>query len=251
MDKSVLSLKQVTKRIQKQQIIHSVNFNLSHGQALALCGGNGAGKSTILRMIAGILQPSSGSIEVNGVSWKQDRKGYAEQIGYMPDDYRFGQGLSAEETLAFWGSLRKVSKDRLQEILYMVGLYEVRMKSVSSFSKGMRQRLLFAQALLTKPPLLIMDEPTNGLDPYWLESFIALVASAKLAGHTIIFSTHQLEIAEAVADHVIFLKEGRVMEEGTISDFRQSYESHGLQSAFHRLFGFPSYSQPNGGEFDE
>ncbi|OXM83042.1 ABC transporter ATP-binding protein [Paenibacillus rigui] len=248
MDKHVLTLNKVAKRIQKQQIIHSVDFSLNQGQALALCGGNGAGKSTILRMIAGILQPSSGSIEVNGVSWKHDRQGYAEQIGYMPDDYRFGQGLSAEETLTFWASLRKVSKDRVQDILNMVGLYEVRNKSVSSFSKGMRQRLLFAQALLTKPPLLIMDEPTNGLDPYWLESFITLVRAAKMEGHTIIFSTHQLEIAEAVADHVIFLKEGRVMEEGTVNDFRQSYGSHGLQSAFHRLFGLPGSIQSNGGE---
>lgn len=248
MDKRVLHLNQVSKRIQKQQIIHSVDFSLSQGQALALCGGNGAGKSTLLRMIAGILQPTSGSIEVNGTSWKQNRQGYAEQLGFMPDDYMFGQGLSAEETLTFWASLRKVSKNRVQDILCTVGLHEVRSKAVSSFSKGMRQRLLFAQALLTKPPLLIMDEPTNGLDPYWLESFISLVHSAKQDGHAVIFSTHQLEIAEAVADHVIFLKEGRIMEEGPVRAFHQTYGSHGLQGAFHRLFGLPSYNQPNGGE---
>ncbi|MBE1445771.1 ABC transporter ATP-binding protein [Paenibacillus sp. OAS669] len=251
MDKPVLRLNQVAKRIQKQQIIHSVDFTLSQGQALALCGGNGAGKSTILRMIAGILQPTSGSIEVNGVSWKQNRQGYAEQIGFMPDDYMFGQGLSAEETLSFWASLRKVPKNRVQEILSTVGLHEVRAKSVASFSKGMRQRLLFAQALLTKPSLLILDEPTNGLDPYWLESFISLVRAAKRDGHTVIFSTHQLEIAEVVADHAIFLKEGRIMEEGTVSAFHQTYGSHGLQGAFHRLFGLPSYIQPNGGEIVE
>ncbi|WP_442600593.1 ABC transporter ATP-binding protein [Paenibacillus sp. KN14-4R] len=239
MDKPIpiLQLKEVTKRIEKQQIIHSVDLKICQGQVLALCGGNGAGKSTILRMIAGILQPTSGFIEVNGVSWKQNRRSYAEQIGYMPDDYLFGQGLSAEETLTFWASLRKVSKDRVRETLRIVGLYEVKSKSVSSFSKGMRQRLLFAQALLTKPPLLIMDEPTNGLDPYWLESFISLVRSAKQEGHAVIFSTHQLQIAEAVADQVVFLKEGRIMEEGDVNTFYQKYGSQGLQGAFNRLFG--------------
>ncbi|WP_282936299.1 ABC transporter ATP-binding protein [Paenibacillus sp. RC67] len=248
MDKPVLLLEKVTKRIDKQQIIHSVDFNLCQGQALALCGGNGAGKSTILRMIAGILQPSSGTIEVNGFSWKQNRQGYAEQIGYMPDDYLFGQGLSAEETLMFWASLRKVSKDRVREILRIVGLYKVKSKSVSSFSKGMRQRLLFAQALLTKPPVLIMDEPTNGLDPYWLESFISLVRSAKQEGHAVIFSTHQLQIAEAVADQVVFLKEGRIMEEGPVNTFYQKYGSSGLQGAFNRLFGLPTNGQSSGGD---
>ncbi|MCR8645476.1 ABC transporter ATP-binding protein [Paenibacillus sp. N1-5-1-14] len=230
---------QITKQIKKQPIIHHVDMKLYQGQVLALCGGNGAGKSTILRMIAGISQPTSGIIEVNGVSWKQSRQRYAEQIGYMPDDYLFGQGLSAEETLMFWAALRKVTKERVHEILQIVGLDEVKSKSVSSFSKGMRQRLLFAQALLNKPALLIMDEPTNGLDPYWLESFISLVRAVKAEGYAVIFSTHQLQIAEAVADQVVFLKEGQIMEEGSVESFYQKYGDHGLQGAFNRLFGLP------------
>lgn len=237
MAEPILQLKAVTKRIAQRQIIHPAELTLYEGQVLALCGGNGAGKSTILRMIAGIAQPTSGSITIKGVSRKQNRTRYAEQIGYMPDDYLFGQGLSAEETLTFWASLRKVPKDTVRETLRLVGLEEVKSKSVSTFSKGMRQRLLFAQALLTKPPLLIMDEPTNGLDPYWLESFVSLVRSAREEGHAVIFSTHQLAVAEAVADQVVFLKEGRIMERGTVDDFRQSYGEYGLQGAFNRLFG--------------
>ncbi|MCS7460571.1 ABC transporter ATP-binding protein [Paenibacillus doosanensis] len=237
MDKPVLRVREVTKQIGRKQIIYPLDLTVYQGQVLALCGGNGAGKSTLLRMIAGILQSTGGSIEVSGVSWKHNRRAYAEQIGYMPDDYLFGQGLSAEETLTFWGTLRKVSKDRVRETLRIVGLEDVKGSAVSSFSKGMRQRLLFAQALLTKPPLIIMDEPTNGLDPYWLESFIALVSSARQEGHAVIFSTHQLTIAEVVADHVVFMKEGRIMEEGTVDSFNHKYGSHGLQGAFQRLFG--------------
>lgn len=243
MAEPILRLLHVEKTIQKHTIIRDININVEQGQVIALCGGNGAGKSTILRMIVGILQPTQGEIVVNGLKWRTNRTKYAEQVGYMPDDYLFGQGLSAKETLSFWASLRKVSKQRVQETLRTVGLHEVQHKSVASFSKGMRQRLLFAQALLARPPLLVMDEPTNGLDPYWMDSFVELVRTAKREGHTIIFSTHQLQVADAVADGVIFLKEGRIEREGAIDKFRQTEGLSGLQAAFTSIFG--SHSRPD------
>jgi len=235
---AVLHLRDVSKSIKKHDIVHQVSMEIGSGRTLALCGGNGAGKSTILRMITGITQPTSGEITVNGLQWKEDRKRYAEQIGYMPDDYQFGQGLSAKETLGFWAALRKVPKARIQETLEMVGLADVSGKAVSSFSKGMRQRLLFAQALLAKPPLLIMDEPTNGLDPYWMESFVQLVSAVKAEGHAVIFSTHQLQVADAVADDVVFLKEGRIVRQGPIASYHEQGGAYGLQQTFTELFGF-------------
>jgi ABC-type multidrug transport system ATPase subunit len=230
---AVLQLSGVEKIIQKQTIVRKVDMQVRNGEVLALCGGNGAGKSTILRMIVGIQRPSGGEIRINGIRWQENRKKYTEQLGYMPDDYLFGQGLSAEETLTFWASLRKVSKERVMETLGLVGLSAVRSKSVTAFSKGMRQRLLFAQALLGNPPLLVMDEPTNGLDPYWMDSFVNLVNAAKMDGRAVIFSTHQLQVAEAVADHVVFLREGTVVREGA----REAFGKHGLQAAFSELYG--------------
>ncbi|MEI7024196.1 ABC transporter ATP-binding protein [Paenibacillus sp. y28] len=243
MAESVLQLSRVRKEIQKQTIIHDVSMQLGRGEVLALCGGNGAGKSTILRMIVGIMQPTQGTIEVNGLQWGKNRRGYVEQIGYMPDDYLFGQGLSAQETLQFWASLRQISRSRVLEVLDIVGLTAVRGKPVQSFSKGMRQRLLFAQALLARPPLLVMDEPTNGLDPYWMDSFVNLVRFAKQEGHAVIFSTHQLQVAEAVADTVVFLKEGAIAQEGPTAMFQEKYGPFGLQAAFSELFGFQAAQQ--------
>lgn len=205
-----LEVEGVRKAYGKQAVLERIDLQLQPGQAMALCGGNGAGKSTLLRMIAGIEQPTSGSIRVDGLSWRGDRRRYAERIGYMPDDYRFGQGLSALETLSFWASLRKVGPSRIAELLDRVGLSDVKHKLVSSFSKGMRQRLLFAQALLARPSLLVLDEPTNGLDPYWMHSFVELVGMAKQEGVSVLFSTHQLDIADAAADRLAFLKEGRI-----------------------------------------
>lgn len=121
----------------------------------------------------------------------------------MPDDYQFNHGLSAEDS-EFWAALRKIPrrKSRVEEVLALVGLEDKRKGLVNTFSKGMRQRVLFAQALLAKPPLLIMDEPTNGLDPFWMNEFVNLLQGIKKEGYSVVFSTHQLEIADKIADQI-------------------------------------------------
>lgn len=234
-----VELSGVHKSIKHQSIIKNLNFNIEQGQVVALCGGNGAGKSTILRMISGILQPDQGEISVGGLTWRNNRRAYAELIGYMPDEFRFSSGLTALETVSFWASLRGLPKSRARDVLSEVGLGDTGSKSVSSFSKGMRQRVLFAQALLAEPTLILMDEPTNGLDPYWMESFIALVRKASERGQTVIFSTHQLQIAEALADRIAFLRGGVIELEGSAAELKASLGSERLDVAFAQLFGIP------------
>ncbi|MFC4304476.1 ABC transporter ATP-binding protein [Cohnella boryungensis] len=225
----------IGKSIKKQTLVEPIDLKVAAGEVLALCGGNGAGKSTILRMIAGILQPTSGEIQVNGLTWAGNRAQFARQIGYMPDDYQFTQGLTAMEALSFWASLRGVDKTRVLETLAIVGLEEKRHAKVQTFSKGMRQRLLFAQAILAKPPLLMMDEPTNGLDPYWMDEFVRLIREVKREGHAVIFSTHQLPVAEEVADQVIFLNQGKKCGEGSVEQYRARYGDHPLHAAFREV----------------
>lgn len=228
---------QVNKVFKGKNVIYDTNLRIERGEAVALCGGNGAGKSTLLRMLAGILRPSGGRISVNGINWKDDRRRYAQMIGYMPDDYRFSPGLTAMETMLFWARLRGLDKARVKEVLELVGLSETGTKPVASFSKGMRQRILFAQALLASPPLIIMDEPTNGLDPFWMETFTELVRQTVASGQTVIFSTHQLQIAEVLADRIVFLRDGRVVLDGKKEEIHEKYGTSGLQEAFGELFG--------------
>ncbi|SMF65976.1 heme ABC exporter, ATP-binding protein CcmA [Paenibacillus uliginis N3/975] len=236
MSDKVLQLEEVTKSIKTQTIVQPISFSLEPGDVLALCGGNGAGKSTILRMITGIVKPTAGTIRVNGLQWAKDRKTYADSIGYMPDDFQFGDALTAQETLQFYASLRNAPKERVTELLQMTGLKEFGHKKVSAYSKGMRQRLLFAQAMLAKPPLLILDEPTNGLDPFWMDSFSALVRQNAKEGQTIVFSTHQLNVAEQTADQVIFLDAGQVRYSGSADQLKQQYRNAGgLYGAFSDL----------------
>ncbi|WP_245864427.1 heme ABC exporter ATP-binding protein CcmA [Paenibacillus donghaensis] len=237
MDSPFVRVHEVSKVIKKQSLVEGISFEVAPGHVLALCGGNGAGKSTVLRMLAGILQPTIGEITVNQLRWSKDRKAYSKQLGYMPDDYQFSQGLTAEEALTFWAALRKVPgrKNRVEEVLTQVGLEDKRKVIVNTFSKGMRQRLLLAQALLAEPPLLIMDEPTNGLDPFWMNEFVKQLQQIKAAGQTVVFSTHQLEVAENTADQIVFLSHGRNVGAGSTAAIRKEHGS--LYAAFNHSLG--------------
>lgn len=230
---TVLELDGVKKDIRGRTVVQPVDYRLPAGQVLALCGGNGAGKSTVLRMIAGITEPTAGTVRLGGRTWKEDRPGCSALIGYMPDDFQFGQALTAGETLEFYAALRgPAARKRVEAVLEEVGLSAVRQTKVSTFSKGMRQRLLFGQALLGEPELLVLDEPTNGLDPYWLQALAELINRRKAQGQSVVFSTHQLETAEWTADHAILLHEGRVSMAGPMEEFRSRFGENGLSKAF-------------------
>ncbi|MGO4789401.1 ABC transporter ATP-binding protein [Paenibacillus sp. 2KB_20] len=237
MDNYLVRFDGVHKSFKGKTVIEDLQLYIRQGEAVALCGGNGAGKSTLLRMAAGILRPTRGSISVNGHDWQENRQNYARQIGYMPDDYRFSPGLTAMETMLFWARLRGLGKTRAKEVLSMVGLSNTGSKPVTSFSKGMRQRVSFAQALLAEPLLVVMDEPTNGLDPYWMNTFVMLVRQAVSNGQTLLFSTHQLEIAEALADRIVFLRDGNVILDRKRDDIRLTNDTKGIQEVFRELFG--------------
>ncbi|MFC5406117.1 ABC transporter ATP-binding protein [Cohnella soli] len=240
-DALLLEVDQVGKKIGRATLLEPCSLRARNGEIIALCGGNGAGKSTLIRMIAGISKPSHGSVRLRGVTWSENRTKYAEALGYMPDEFQFGSALTAGETLRFYASLRGVSVTLVYELLERVGLADVHKRKVSTFSKGMRQRLLFAQAMLSKPPLLLLDEPTNGLDPYWMEEFGRLIRSAADEGQTVVFSTHQLNIAEAYAHRALFMDACDVRHEGSVRELAEAYKDYGgLYGAFNAHVTFKS-----------
>lgn len=237
MSDALVYMKDVQKHLGGQFVIQQLNLTVAKGQIVALCGGNGAGKSTILRMLAGIMQPTQGDIIVDGLRWQDNRIVYNQNIAYVPDDYHFSSGLTALETMVFWAKLKGRSKTDAVQVLHDVGLEDNDGKPVSSFSKGMRQRMLIGQAFLANAQLILMDEPTNGLDPYWMDHFVGLLRKAASKGQTIIFSTHQLQIAEALADRIIFLHGGLIKLDGTKEDLNHQLGTAGLNAAFAELIG--------------
>lgn len=204
-----LEIKGVTKQFKKKTALFPFSLKASEGECIALCGGNGAGKSTLLHILAGISAPSSGTVLIDKMDLLKNRKAYVSHIGYMPDDFFAQDTMTVWEFLIFYARFRKVTDYRVKEVIRDVGLENKKYDTIKQLSKGMRQRLLFGQAIISYPLVLILDEPTNGLDPYWIDVFIKLLIEIKQSGTTIIFSTHMMDVAAEVADQVIFMENGK------------------------------------------
>jgi len=202
----------ISKKYKSQIALHPFSFSASGGMCVVLCGGNGAGKSTLLQMIAGILAPSSGTADINGKRLGLSREEYLTEIGFMPDDFHAQEMMTVIEFLRFYGNFRKVGKARVDEVMEMIGLEEKRSALIKSLSKGMRQRLIFGQSILAKPNLLLMDEPTNGLDPYWVDRFVSILHEIKKNGTIILFSTHMMDVAAETGDKILFMKQGEMIQ---------------------------------------
>ncbi|WP_075982918.1 ABC transporter ATP-binding protein [Bacillus massilinigeriensis] len=209
---SELTVTNLSKKYKDKTALYPISFEATSGTCIVLCGGNGAGKSTMLQMLASILAPTTGSVSLNGNDLKADRKKFLKDIGYMPDDFQAQELMTVGEFLSFYASLRKVESERILEVLDMIGLTDKKKVLVKQLSKGMRQRLLFGQACLHKPDLLILDEPTNGLDPYWMNQFIELLKKMKKEGAILVFSTHMMDIAAEMGDRIYFMKDGKVIQ---------------------------------------
>lgn len=230
---SVLLADGITKKFKEKVALHKTSFRAEPGSCIVLCGGNGAGKSTMINILAGISVPNEGNVYLGEANPALKRKEYLQQIGFMPDDYRAQDTLAVKEFLQFYASIRRIEKDRVEEVLDMIGLKEKSALQVKSLSKGMKQRLLFGQALLGSPKLLIMDEPTNGLDPYWVDQFLAILFELKKNGTIIIFSTHMMDVAAEIGSEILFMKEGKVIE--TLNSQQSVKENITRLMELHRL----------------
>lgn len=215
----VVNVTNVVKRYKQTEVVKPLSFSIKKGETIALCGGNGAGKSTLIKMIAGILPPTDGHIEVNGLKHRQHRYAYAASLGYMPDDYHFQAVATVNEWLLYHAKLRRLNEDHVTSALETVGLIDERKNRIGNLSKGMKQRLLLAQAIMGKPSLLLFDEPTNGLDPRWISTFVQIISKVKKSGTSVFFSTHQLDVAVETADIIFVMSNGRLMSRFETSQY--------------------------------
>ena len=233
MDKHpMIQVRQLTKMFRSYRI-ENISFSVQKGECFALCGENGTGKSTIMKMMIGALKPSSGSIMLNGYYvGKSDE--YKKQFSFMPDHLLFPSMLTGYEVLSFFAQLRNIPQKNVNEMLQIVGLYEDRHKKIKYYSKGMQQRLSLAQALLPDAPILILDEPTNGLDPYWVYRFKEMMLEQKQRGTTILFSTHILPLVEEIADRMAFIHHGTLFLCDSIANLKKNHPS--LEDVFFRRY---------------
>ena len=216
--------------------IRDVNFSIPAGQVVAFLGPNGAGKSTTMKILTGYLAPSGGTARIAGLDVAADRIRAAERLGYLPENGPLYPEMTPLALLRFFGHARGLTgprlKSRIEEVIQRCALQSVIEKSIRKLSKGYRQRVGMAQVLLHEPDVLIMDEPTGGLDPNQIRE-VRRTIREMAANRTILLSTHILQEVEAVADRVILINRGRIAFDGTPREMQGEYPT--LDEAFHAL----------------
>jgi len=220
----MLEVKNVSKKFAEVVAVDDVSFNLSKGTILGLLGKNGAGKSTIFRIILGILEADNGQVLIDGKKYSIK---YSKKIGFLPEEGSLSQELTVYEQLCFYGSLKGMSNDEVLESLskWLVkfDIVEYMNRKIKELSKGNRQRIQFIVSILHDPDLIILDEPFSGLDPLGVEMFKEILLELKSAGKAIIFSSHRMEHVEMFCDDILLIDKGKTLCYGDLSDIKKNY----------------------------
>jgi ABC-2 type transport system ATP-binding protein len=231
----VLEVRALSKRYGGLLAVDKVSFEVRHGEIVGYLGPNGSGKSTTVNMVVGLLEPSGGTITLDGRRPGDDPVVYKSRIGYVPEEAHLYTQLTAGEYLNLVGRLRGIPQAALDrkiaELLRLFLLWDARYSTIATFSKGMRQRVLLAAALLHNPDLLILDEPFSGLDVSAALLFRALLGLFAAEGRMILFSTHRFDMVRKLCSRVVILSKGRVTAERNVSDFEA-----GGQDALEQFF---------------
>ncbi len=240
----MLQARGLTKRYGGLLALDRVSFDLHPGEIVGYLGPNGSGKSTTVNLVVGLLEPSAGTIALDGLSASADPIAYKRRIGYVPEEPSLYAHLTASEYLMLVGRLRRLPSAtldvRIPALLQLLQLHDSRYKSMTAFSKGMRQRVLVAAALLHNPDLLVLDEPFSGLDVnagLLLRTLLRLLASE---GRMIFFSTHRFDMVEKLCSRVIVLSSGRVAIERRVADFAREGPGS-LEETFVRVTQQPEF----------
>lgn len=215
---NAVEIQGVSQRYGSMTVLHDLNLNLGEGEVLGLFGHNGAGKTTSMKLILGLLAPSEGQVKVLGRAPNDPQ--VRRQLGYLPENVTFYPQLSGRETLRHFARLKGAALGQADELLEQVGLAHAADRRVKTYSKGMRQRLGLAQALLGEPRLLLLDEPTVGLDPIATQDLYQLIDRLRQRGTSIILCSHVLPGVEAHINRAAILAKGRLQAVGSLSQLR-------------------------------
>jgi ABC-2 type transport system ATP-binding protein len=234
-----LELRNVCKRFPGVLAVDNVSFSAAAGQITGYLGPNGSGKSTTMKMIAGLIDIGSGEILFRGEPVRRDLIAHKQRMGYVPEEPYLYAHLSGLEYLTMVAELRglpaKRTAERIDGLLHLLSLHSDRHSPISAYSKGMRQKILLAAALLHDPDLLLLDEPFSGLDVFSALVLRSLVQELAARGKVILFSSHELETVERVSSRVVILHRGRVVADDSIEHLRALRSASNLEEVFSQL----------------
>lgn len=217
---NAIDIVQAGKDYDHRAALDGVSLQVPQGRCVALIGHNGAGKTTLMKLILGLIRPTRGQVSVLGQDPVSAGKSFRKQLGFLPENVAFHDELTGTDTLAFYARLKGVAAPDSATLLERVGLEHAAARRVRTYSKGMRQRLGLAQALLGKPQLLLLDEPTTGLDPVLRQEFFQIIRDLTAAGTTVLLSSHVLTELEARTDLAAILRDGRLVAFGDLDALR-------------------------------
>lgn len=234
----MLEVKSITKRFGDFTAVNDISFNAEKGEILGFLGPNGAGKSTTMKIITGFLSPSSGSAHLCGHDVLSDKLSVQKNLGYVPENAPLYEEMYVQEFLNFIGKMRNISpseiEDKIEKTLSMCSIKDVEFQKIETLSKGYKRRVSLAQALLHDPSVLILDEPTDGLDPNQKHDVRALIQKISKE-KTILISTHILEEVEEICSRCIIIGQGKILFEGTPTDLKSKSTSGRMQDVFRAI----------------
>jgi ABC-2 type transport system ATP-binding protein len=235
----MLEARSLTKCYSTVPALDNVSFTIRPGEVLGYLGPNGSGKSTTVKILTGLLQPTSGMALFNGVDIQHDLPAYKRQLGYVPEEANLYPFLSGLEYLELIGRLRGLDPNlvekRAGKLLRILSLHPHRHLTISSYSKGMRQRILLISAILHNPDLLIFDEPLSGLDVTTALIFRKMVRTMSAEGKTIFYCSHVLEVVEKVCSHVMILRKGKQLAYASVGELNRFQSMASLEETFSAL----------------
>ena len=232
---AVIEAKKVFKSFGNVHAVQGVDLTIRQGEAVALLGPNGAGKTTLVEMLEGLSHPDQGEILLFGLPWAGHENELRSRIGLCLQETRLVDNLHVDETLALFAALYALPKSRVEEVLALVHLEEKRHAKTEALSGGQRQRLAMGLGLLNDPELLLLDEPTTGLDPQARKELWELIHQLLKRGHSLLLTTHYMEEAENLCDRILFMSKGKILADGSLQSLKR--KGGRLDNLFVKLSG--------------
>ncbi|BCZ45477.1 ABC transporter ATP-binding protein [Clostridium gelidum] len=243
---SIISIKDLTMSYGSKNVLNGINLEIPRGQIIGYIGTNGAGKSTTIKIMLGIIEGYEGKVEILGQDISNGSIEYKKKIGYVPELADIYDNLTAYEYISFLGEIYELDQtkliDRAKRLMGLFGIEGVIDSRISSYSKGMKQKLLIICSLIHNPDILFFDEPLSGLDANSVMVFKEVMHALAKSGKTIFYSSHIMDVVEKVSDRILLLNEGQIVADGSFEELKNNQREGSLEEIFNELTGFNEHA---------
>lgn len=246
-NEKIIEIKNLNMSYGSKKVLNNISLDINRGNIIGYIGPNGAGKSTTIKIILGLIEGYSGEVKIFGRDIKEEGFEYKNKIGYVPEIVKVYESLTAREYLTFIGQLYgldyKVCDEKARKLMSVLGIEKAYDSRISSFSKGMKQKVAIISALLHNPDILFLDEPLSGLDANSVLLIKEIINKLKENGKTIFYSSHIMEVVEKISDRIIVLNDGEIVADGNFEEIRKSSFDGSLEEIFNKLTGFAKHNE--------